>query len=417
MAVKNYQNDDRKPYIFKTDDLRHRRWTNIVNGIRPTITSTPCAKIRSAPGLLFAGTEHGIYVSFDDGANWQSLSLNLPDTQVSDIVDARSNDLVIATHGRSFYVLDDISPLRQLTPEVAKSAALHLYAQEDPIRRAQPLTVDYYLKSKADKVTIEILDAHGAVIRTYATPPPGQGRAAAAAAGEEEGFRPPAARIGADAGLNRFTWNLRYPGAVVFPGMVLWSANVNEGPLAVPGAYQVRVTANGETQTEPFRITEDPRVIVSQADLQASFDLAKQVLDKVSAANQAVIDVRKLRDQITDRLKKSDAAAIHSAGDALTAKLTGVEEAIYQVRNRSSQDPLNFPIKLNNKIGHLLEVIEGGQDARPTDQTRAAFKELSAELDAQLANLKAALTADLPAFNAQLVAMNLQPVTLESAAK
>jgi hypothetical protein len=415
VAVENYLQDDRAPYIYKTDDYGST-WKKIINGIQ---ISDYVHAVREDPkraGLLYAGTEHGVYISFDDGESWQSLSLNLPDTQVSDI-EVENHDFIIATHGRSFYVLDKISPLRQLTSDVVKSAGLHLYVPEDPMRRAHPLMVDYYLKNKADKVTIEILDAHGAVIRSYNSQPEGQGRGTAAEAGDEEGFRPPPVRIGVNAGLNRFTWNLRYPGATVFPGMVLWSANVNEGPLAVPGAYQVRVTANGETQTQSFHITEDPRVTISQADLQASFDLAKQVLDKVSQANQAVIDVRRLREQIADRLKKSDAAAIHSAGDALAAKLTGVEEAVYQVRNRSSQDPLNFPIKLNNKIGHLLEVIEGGQDAKPTDQIRAAFKELSGELDTQLANLKAALTTDLPAFNAQLAAVSLQPVSLGAAAK
>jgi photosystem II stability/assembly factor-like uncharacterized protein len=415
VAAENYLQDDRAPYIYKTDDYGST-WKKIINGIQ---ISDYVHAVREDPkraGLLYAGTEHGVYISFDDGESWQSLSLNLPDTQVSDI-EVENHDLIIATHGRSFYVLDNISPLRQLTSDVVKSAGLHLYVPEDPMRRAHPLMVDYYLKNKADKVTIEILDAHGAVIRSYNSQPEWQGRGTAAEAGDEEGFRPPPVRIGVNAGLNRFTWNLRYPGATVFPGMVLWSANVNEGPLAVPGAYQVRVTANGETQTQSFHITEDPRVTISQADLQASFDLAKQVLDKVSQANQAVIDVRRLREQIADRLKKSDAAAIHSAGDALAAKLTGVEEAVYQVRNRSSQDPLNFPIKLNNKIGHLLEVIEGGQDAKPTDQIRAAFKELSGELDTQLANLKAALTTDLPAFNAQLAAVSLQPVSLGAAAK
>jgi len=137
----------------------------------------------------------------------------------------------------------------------------------------------------------------------------------------------------------------------------------------------------------------------------------------VSQANQAVIDVRKLRDQIKDRLGKTSDAQIHSAGDALSAKLTGVEEAIYQVRNRSGQDPLNFPIKLNNKIGHLLGVVDGGEDAKPTDQDYAAFKELSAELEVQLGKLKNALAAELTAFNTQLKTANLQTVSLESAAK
>jgi photosystem II stability/assembly factor-like uncharacterized protein len=411
VAAKNYLQDDRAPYLYKTDDYG-KSWKTIVNGIRNYDYVHAVREDTKRPGLLYAGTEHGIYISFDDGANWQSLSLNLPDTQVSDIV-VQDHDLVIATHGRSFYVLDNISPLRQLTPEVVATTALHLYTPENPIRRVQLLSIDYFLKTKADKVTIEILDAKGGVIRTYSGPPEARAQAETP---DDEGPRQPPARVGLDAGLNRFTWNLRYPGATTFPGMVLWSASVNEGPFAVPGAYQVRVTANGVTQTQTFHITEDPRVTVSQLDLQASFDLSKQVLDKAGQANQAVIDVRKLRDQINDRLKKTDAAQIHSAGDALRTKLTEVEEAVYQVRNRSGQDPLNFPIKLNNKIGHLLEVIEGGQDAKPTDQTYTAFKELSAELDAQLAKLKAVLTTDLPVFNTKLTAANLQPVTLEASA-
>jgi photosystem II stability/assembly factor-like uncharacterized protein len=411
VAAKNYLQDDRAPYLYKTGDYG-KTWKTIVNGIRKDDYVHAVREDTKRPGLLYAGTEHGIYISFDDGANWQSLSLNLPDTQVSDIV-VQDHDLVIATHGRSFYVLDNISPLRQLTSEVAATTALHLYTPENPIRRVQPLSIDYFLKSKAEKITIDILDAKGTVIRTYSGPPEARAQTETP---DDEGFRQPPARVGLDAGLNRFTWNLRYSGATTFPGMVLWSASVNEGPLAIPGEYKVRVTANGATQTQSFHITEDPRVTVSQTDLQSSFDLFKQVLDRVGQANQAVIDVRKLRDQINDRLKKTDAAQIHSAGDALQTKLTDVEEAVYQVRNRSGQDPLNFPIKLNNKIGHLLEVIEGGQDAKPTDQTYAAFKELSAELEVQLAKLKSTLTKDLPAFNAQLTAANLQPVTLEAAA-
>ncbi len=412
VAAKNYLQDDRAPYLYKTDDYG-KTWKTIVNGIRKDDYVHAIREDTKRPGLLYAGTEHAIYISFDDGANWQSLSLNLPDTQVSDIV-VQDHDLVIATHGRSFYVLDNISPLRQLTPEVVATTTFHLYTPENPIRRVQPLSIDYFLKTKADKVTIEILDAKGSVIRTYSGPPEVRTQAETP---DDEGPRQPPARVGLDAGLNRFTWNLRYRGAITFPGMVLWSASVNEGPFAVAGAYQIRVAANGTTQTQTFHISEDPRVTVSQADLQASFDLSKQVLEKVGQANQAVIDVRKLRDQINDRLKKTDAAQIHSAGDALNAKLTEVEEAVYQVRNRSGQDPLNFPIKLNNKIGHLLEVIEGGQDAKPTDQTYAAFKELSGELDIQLAKLKSTLTTNLAAFNAQLTAANLQPVTLEASAR
>jgi len=418
VAAKNYLQDDRAPYIYKTDDYG-KSWKKTVHGIRGDDYVHAVREDTKRPGLLYAGTEHGIYISFDDGENWQSLSLNLPDTQVSDIL-VQDRDLVIATHGRSFYVLDNISPLRQLTTEVVQTAALHLYAPENPIRRVQPLSIDYFLKTKADKVTIEILDGSGKMIRAYTSPAEGGGRGQGAASAEpsdDEGFRRPQPRVSVDAGLNRFTWNLHYPGATVFPGMVLWGAQVDEGPFAVPGAYQVRVTANGVTQTQPFHLTEDPRSTASQANLQAQFDLSQQVIGKVSQANQAVIDVRKLRDQIKDRLGKTSDAPIHSAAEALQLKLTDVEEAIYQVRNRSGQDPLNFPIKLNNKIGHLLEVVEGGEDARPTDQSYAAFKQLSAELDVQLEKLKTVLAVDLPAFNGKLNAVNVQPVSLGGTSK
>ncbi|MGH9592405.1 MAG: glycosyl hydrolase, partial [Bryobacteraceae bacterium] len=401
--------DDRAPYIYRTTDYG-KTWKTIVEGIRAGDYVHAVREDTTRPGLLYAGTEHGFYVSFDDGDHWQSLSLNLPDTQVSDIV-VQGDDVVIATHGRSFYVLDDVSPLRQLSAEVAQTANLHLFTPETAIRRTQPLTVNYFLKEKASKVTVEILDARGKVIRGYVGEPEDPNKPREGAAGGGGGFRRQAQKPGFEAGLNRFTWDMRYPGATVFPGMILWGASAEQGPLAVPGNYQVRVTAAGVTQTQAFRIIEDPRSTATQADLQAEFDLAMQIRDKVSMANQAVIDVRKVRPQITDRLGKTQAADLHSAGDVLTKKLTDVEEAIYQVRNRSGQDPLNFPIKLNNKIAHIQEVVEDG-DYKPTDQSYAAVKELAGELDVQLAKLKAIMGADLEAFNKLLAANNLDAVKL-----
>ncbi|HEV2387782.1 MAG TPA: hypothetical protein VGS20_11070 [Candidatus Acidoferrales bacterium] len=413
VAVNNYLQDDRAPYLYRTHDYG-KTWKTIVSGIRPGDYLHAVREDPQRPGLLYAGAEHGIYVSFDDGNNWQSLSLNLPDTQVADIA-VSDHDLVIATHGRSFYVLDDIDVLRQLTPQIAQGAALHLFEPEDAVRRVWPLAIDYYLPAKADEVTIDIIDSAGNVIRSFTGQPEKPGAKPAPA--EEEEFRQPPPKVGIDAGLNRFVWDLRYPGAVTFPGMVLWSARVDQGPFALPGRYRVRVTAGGNAQTDSFQIIEDPRVTASAADLQAQFDLEVKVRDKVSQANQAVITVRRLRGEIDDRLAKSPAAAVHSAGDALVSKLSGVEEAVYQVQNRSNQDPLNFPIKLNNKIGHLMSVIEGGADVKPTDQTYAAFERLSAELDAQLAILRQAIAADLAAFNQLLAAQNLPPVPAEAGEK
>ncbi|HET9399834.1 MAG TPA: hypothetical protein VFO34_02700, partial [Candidatus Acidoferrales bacterium] len=411
VAAKNYLQDDRAPYAFKTDDYG-KTWKKIVTGIRSDDYVHAVREDTKRAGLLYAGTEHGIYVSFDDGEHWQSLSLNLPDTQVSDI-EVMPDDLVIATHGRSMWVLDDIAPLRQIDSKIS-TASLHLYTPNDAVRRIHPLSIDYFLNAKADKVTIDILDAKGAVIRTFTGPEENRGRNTAA--GDDEGFRRPPARVGIDAGLNRFSWDLRYPGATTFPGMILWGANVEEGPLAAPGDYKVRVTAGGQTETQPFRVVMDPRTSVTPADLQAEFTLAMQVRDRVTAANQAVIDARKIRDQVNDRIAKLQNAELRSSGESLNRKLTDVEEAIYQVKNRSGQDPLNFAIKLNNRIGHLMGVIEEG-DYKPTDQAYAAFNELSKELDVQLAKLKQAMTGDVPAFNKQLMAANLQPVSLDAPEK
>jgi ribosome-associated translation inhibitor RaiA len=177
----------------------------------------------------------------------------------------------------------------------------------------------------------------------------------------------------------------------------------------VPGQYQVRVTADGQSQTQPLEVRMDPRVNVSMADLEKQFDLAMKVRDKTSQANEAVITIRKVRDEVNDRLKSAGAARAKEQGGTLISKLSAVEEAIYQVRNRSGQDPLNFPIKLNNKIAHLMGVIESA-DAQPTDQTYAAFDQLSQELDVQLAKLRETLQADLPAFNRAL-GKGTQPVS------
>ncbi|MBV8456119.1 MAG: glycosyl hydrolase, partial [Acetobacteraceae bacterium] len=229
VAAQNYQQDDRAPYIFRTDDYG-RTWKKIVNGIRPGDYVHAVREDPARAGLLYAGAEHGIYVSFDNGESWQSLSLNLPDTQVSDIV-VEDHDVVIATHGRSMYVLDNVAPLRQMKTLDAD----YVFQPEDGMRRPRPVAIDYFLKAKASKVTIEILDGGGKAIRSFT----GQAEDAskkkpADDAGDDEGFRPPEPKVTLDAGLNRFVWDLRYSGSTTFPGMILWGARAEQGPLAVP---------------------------------------------------------------------------------------------------------------------------------------------------------------------------------------
>jgi photosystem II stability/assembly factor-like uncharacterized protein len=408
LAAKRYQLDDRAPYIYKTNDYG-KTWIKIVNGIPGNDFVHVVREDPTRAGLLYAGTEHGIFVSFDDGANWQSLLLELPDTQVPDLV-VEKNDVVIATHGRSFYVLDDIGVLRQLKPELLTSG-VYLFQPRTAIRSVNQGVMDYYLAKASEKVTIEILDSTGKVARTYVGSPeadkPKEGEEDAG----DEGFRPRAKPPTRKAGMNRFSWDLRYEGAHTFEGMILWSARVQSGPLAVPGEYKIRLTANGQTVTQPIKVKKDPRLTnVSQADLEEQFKVAMQVQDEVSDADDMVILIRKVKDQAKERGEKSKDPSVQSASASLRDKLSTIEEDIYQVRNRSGQDPLNFPIKLNNQSAALERVIETG-DAKPTDQSYLVLKELSERLAVIKARLDEAMKKDLAHFNQLLEEKKLPKIS------
>ncbi|HET7219512.1 MAG TPA: hypothetical protein VFJ02_15755 [Vicinamibacterales bacterium] len=414
LAGNRYQRSDRAPYVYKTNDYG-KTWTKIVGGLPGDDFPRAIREDTRRKGLLFLGTETGIYVSFDDGAVWQPLQTGLPVTPVHGI-QVKNDDLVIATHGRSFYLMSNIGVLRQIGRETTNEAVV-LFDPSDATRSVSAgVAIDYYLKDPSEKATIEILDAKGKTIVTFTGAPKpagaaaGRGRAAEAPEDEEGGGRGgPPARVGVDKGMNRFTWDMRYPSARDFPGMILWAGSTR-GPIAPPGRYQVRLTANGVTKTQDFVISRNTRVPgVTDADLIAQFTLAKQINDKVSAANEAVIRIRALKEQINDRAAKATDQAIKTSAQSLVDKLTSVEGEIYQYRNRSSQDPLNYPIRLNNKLAALQGVVEGG-DAKPTDQAIAVFKDLSARLDKELGRLDALVKGDLAALNTQFTAQSLPPV-------
>ncbi|HEX5438855.1 MAG TPA: FlgD immunoglobulin-like domain containing protein, partial [Gemmatimonadaceae bacterium] len=388
-------------------------WTKIVNGIPAGSYVHAVREDPTRAGLLYAGTEHGIYISFDDGDDWRPLSLNLPDVQVSDIAVER-NDLVIATHGRSMYVLDDIGPLRQFNSQVA-SAQVHLFAPHDAIRGVSDATIQYALAQPADSVTIQILDASGRVIRTMTG---GQRDSAASDSGSPPGTpkgcetsrRGRQSRPDGKRGLNRFTWDLRYAGAVTFPCLIMWGASPGRGPLAVPGTYRVRVTANGMTQTAPLTVRLNPALEgVTRADLQEQFALAIKIRDRVSDADRAVLRIRDVRSQVQDRLGRTHNRRITTAGQSLVERLTAAEDSLYQTRNRSGEDPLNFPIKINNRMAALGNSVERG-DNRPTGAAYVVFKQLSATLDAQLQALNGLFDSGVGRFNRLLTAEHLEPV-------
>ena len=412
LAGNRYQRADRAPYVYKTSDFG-QTWTKIVTGIPDGDFARVIREDPKRKGLLFLGTENGIMVSADDGGRWQSLRIDLPVTPVHGI-EVKNDDLVIATHGRSFYILDNISVLRQAN-NTTTSEPLVLFDPADPLRSvSRGVFIDYFLKEPAETVTIDILDPKGKVIRTFTNAPAAPAAPATPPEEGEEGRRgqAPAPRVGAAKGMNRFTWDMRYPNARDFPGMILWAASTR-GPAAPPGRYQVRVTANGVTKTQDFEIRRNTAIkTLTDADLQAQFALAMQISERVSEANDAVITIRNLKQQITERLGTADKAppeAVSTAGKALIDTLTEIEGEIYQHRLRSGQDPLNFPIRLNNKLAALQGTVESG-DYRPTEQAYAVFKELSARLDKQLARLEATMKNDVAAFNAALTAAGLPPL-------
>ena len=381
VAANRYQVDDRAPYVWRTQDYG-KTWKKIINGVADGHFARAVREDPVRPGLLFLATEHGVYVSFNNGDLWQSLQLNLPDTPIRDLV-VKDNDVVLGSHGRGFWILDDINPIRQMTPELAKQDVI-LFKPSEVIRGVYDATVQYYLKQPVDSVTIEILDQQGTVINTFV--------------GKEKEYKVdpniPWWRRGGSSkpttaqGLNKFTWDLRYTGATSFEGMIIWSARPKRGPKAPIGDYQVRLKVGENSQTHPLKIKMNPNLKgITEADLQAQFDLAMKIRDKTSEANEAVIKIRKIRKAIEDRKAKSNHAQLETNSKTLLEKLATIEEALYQVRNRSNQDPLNFPIKLNNRLASLRRSVENG-DARPTDGAYQVFDELSKELADHLTDLE-----------------------------
>jgi len=357
---------------------------------------------RTRRGLLYAGTQHGVHVSHDDGAQWRSLSLNLPSTPISDLW-VEANSIAISTHGRGFYVLDDVTALRQSGPDTTVADA-YLFTPADAIRGAGGASISYLLKKPARTLTLEILDSKGEVVQTIPGTPPaatpqggGRGQEPEADPGGRGRGGPPTAPIAE--GLNRVAWNLQYAGATTFPGMILWGASTS-GPTALPGPYRVRLTVDGRAQTQPLVVRNHPLRTISDADLREQFDLLTQIRDKVSEANDAVIQIRRIKDHVKERTTKSTDAQLAATGGRLTANLSAVEAEIYQVRNQSGQDPLNFPIKINNRLASLLGVVSRGE-GKPIANAYPIFKDLTAELKVQTDRLAQVLATDLTAFNVE----------------
>ncbi|GMV07634.1 MAG: hypothetical protein AMXMBFR53_39090 [Gemmatimonadota bacterium] len=408
-GIRYLVDNDRSPYVWKTTDYG-KTWTKIVTGIPADDFVRAIREDPARPGLLYAASERTVYVSWDDGAHWQSLAQNLPVVQVSDLV-VEDHDLVIGTHGRGFWVMENIGILRQLTPEVA-AAGFWLFDPKDPVRGFDNTAViQYHLKENAEKVTLEFLDPRGTVLASYASldgdarPPQGGG-----GGGFGGGSQAPSKMKGS----NSFRWSMRTAGWTDFEGRIFWAAGP-VGPAVLPGRYQVRLTVDGASQTRDFEIKMNPRAAangVTLADLQARYDLSTRIRDRVSEANEAVLKMRAIKAAVDDRLSKSDNGELQTLGGTVKERLGGVESQIYQVKNQSNQDPLNYPIMLNNKIAALLNLVEGSEN-RPTDQSYTVFDTLSGQLGGELEQMNLVITQDLARLNELLRELGLETIDLD----
>jgi hypothetical protein len=391
--------DDFSPYIWKTSDYG-QTWTKIVSGIREDAYVHAVREDPNREGLLYAATQHGVYISYDDGANWQELNPELPDLPIVDLV-VEDNELVITAHGRGFWVLDNMAPIRQATPNTTTTDAV-LFDPPVAHRSANGVTLSWWLAEAPEEAKLEIVDASGEVLRTY--------QPVVDTTEERDRWAGPA--MPNEAGLNFVQWDLRMAPAVTFPGMILWGVRTM-GPVVPPGQYTVRLTADGRTETTTVEVRRNPWITdVTDADLVAQYEFGRRVRDKVNEANEAVIAIRRVKAQLDDRLEQSDDSRLAAAGERLVASSSEVEANIYQVRNRSNQDPLNFPIKVNNRLANILSMSERG-DGRPGNGMEAVFEIMVEELRGYTERLDDVWATDLAEVNRELQRLGLEALDPE----
>ena len=389
VAATAYKSDDQRPYLYKSDDFG-ATWTMIVHGIADdhftrVVRADPVVK-----GLLYAGTEAGIDVSFDDGAHWRPLQLDLPVVPVTDLL-IRDGTLVAATQGRSFWVLDELDLLRA-AGDAPPSDPIRLFTPRpvDAIHRSA--TLDCWIQSKpADdvKLALEILDEQGRKAHGWSRP------VVESPSGEKDD------ELKLEAGMNRFGWSCLWPDAKGFDGLVLWGGTLS-GPDALPGRYSVRLTVGEQTFTTQLELRADPRRDVAPAEMKERFDFLIELRDLLTRTHTAIVRVRELAPQLetlAKRLeKRKECEEVVKMSNDLKARLTAVEEALYQTKLKSSEDALNHPIKLNNKLADLYANVLSNP-RRPTEQSRQFRAELVPQIEAELAKYQELIDKEIPALN------------------
>ena len=416
IAATRYKSDDFAPYLYHTSNWG-KSWRKITRGIADAHFTRALRADPDREGLLYAGTEFGIYFSLDNGRSWRSLQLNLPLVSITDLA-VRDRKLVAATQGRGYWILDDLTVLHQLDADAEGS---RLYTPERAIRltagssRADdpgnagtnpyPGATFYYTLAEnlADdaEITLEVLDGSEPLWTWSRVPVPG-------AEDPELGRNDPPRSdvLPAEPGLNKHSWDLSTPGFDRFDDLILW-IDVRDGPSVPPGTYRARLTVDGNVSETALEVIADPRSSMSQADYNAQFEFAASARDLLSRAHAGIAQIRSLRAQITSAMERVEEESDASA--ALTATLnalTAIEETLYQTKNESRQDPLNFPIRVNNKLSYVM-LLAMRSEAAPTASMIAVRDELAGEINAELAKLERVVSTDVPALNRTLGDLDL----------
>lgn len=409
-----YKLDDYTPYIYKTEDYG-QSWQLITNGIPSQHFTRVMRADQKRAGLLYAGTEFGMYVSFNGGSNWHPFQLNLPITPITDLV-IKNNDLVVATQGRSLWILDDLSMVQQLDPTMT-SKNMHVYQINDAYRVPATISrwgaasvpansamnppkgavVNFWVKSVVDstKASITIMSPAGKVIKKFAT-------------GSKEN------PLVVKNGFNQFVWDLKYPEAEKADGLILWNG-VPSGITAAPGKYTAIVQLGADTTTVSFNLLADPNYKCAQADYETQVSFLIQVQDTFNETMKAIRKIKNTRQQLTEytnRLGKTCPASLKSLGDSLAKRLTAVEELLHQTKAKSGQDVLNYPIRLDDKLSGVFDMASSGNMA-PPQQARDVYNELAKQVDAALAQLQLVLREGLQAFNKMIVEQRLPVIVAE----
>jgi hypothetical protein len=406
-----YKSDDFTPYIYKTEDYG-KTWKQITSGIAPTDFARVVRADLKRPGLLYAGTEYGMYISFDDGNSWKRFQQNLPMVPITDLT-IKENDLVVATQGRGFYVIDDLTILQEADDKIS-SKKIHVFDVRPAYRMpgsrfsqnfgtpvnagANPpagVVVNFYAAEVDDstKASMTILDRDHKLIRSFSTD-----------AKENN------AKMDLSKGMNQFVWDMRYPETERIEGMILWNG-VPGSILAPPGDYFARLKLGMDSVEVPFTIKADPNYKISQQDYDAQFAFLSQVRDKFNQTQKAIKDIRTLRTQINSFVSlqgKDVPKEVKQMADSINKQLTSIEEALYQTKSRSGQDVLNYPIRLNDKLSGVFDVASSGNFA-PSKQVKEVYNDLAALIDQELARFQSIQQNQIPAFN-QLIREKSLPV-------